>query len=81
MYQPLPYANFNVTDIALDSPTSYILAVDLEYPRRLHDAHVDLCSVRRDKPPNKWQDMLLATLYDKTLTHYRNLRQCVRHEL
>jgi len=40
----------------------------LEYPQHLHDAHVVLCSVRRDKPPNKWQDVLLTTLYDKKLT-------------
>jgi len=41
MYQPLPYAdfhwvdnvtNFNVSSIALDSPTGYVLEVDLEYP-------------------------------------------------
>jgi len=41
MCQSLPYAdfrwvndveNFNVMTIALDSPTGYILEVDLEYP-------------------------------------------------
>jgi len=41
MCQPLPYAdfrwvddisNFNVMDVTLDFPTSYILEVDLEYP-------------------------------------------------
>jgi len=53
-------------DIALDSPTGYIFEVDLEYPQYLHDAHADLpfCSTR-DKPLGKWQDKLLATLYDK----------------
>jgi len=61
MCQPLPYvdfrwvydtSNFNIMDIALDSPTDYILEVDLEYPQHLHDAHTDLpfCPTR-DKPP------------------------------
>ncbi|XP_077280408.1 uncharacterized protein LOC143907465 [Temnothorax americanus] len=93
MCQPLPYAdfrwvedvsNFEFSAIALDSPTGYILEVDLEYPQNKHDAHADLpfCPTR-DKPPGKRQDKLLATLYDKKryVTHYRNLQQCTRHGL
>ncbi|XP_039311000.1 uncharacterized protein LOC120358987 isoform X2 [Solenopsis invicta] len=93
MCQPLPYkdfrwvddvTNFNFMDIALDSPTGYILEIDLEYPQHLHDAHIDLsfCPMR-DKPPGKRQDKLLATLYDKKryVIHYRNLQQCTRHGL
>ena len=92
MCQPLPYAdfrwvdvtNFNVMDVALDSPIGYILEVDLEYPQHLHDAHTDLpfCPTR-DKPPGKRQNKLLATLYDKKryIIHYRNLQQCTRHGL
>lgn len=93
MAQPLPYkdfrwvddvTNFNFMDIALDSPTGYILEVDLEYPQNLHDVHSDLpfCPTR-DKPPGKRQDKLLATLYDKKryVIHYRNLQQCTRHGL
>ncbi|RLU21121.1 hypothetical protein DMN91_005494, partial [Ooceraea biroi] len=93
MCQPLPYANFqwvdNVSDfdvsaIAPDSSTGYILEVDLEYPQHLHDAHTDLpfCPPR-DKPLGKRQDKLLATLYDKKryVIHYRNLQQCTRHGL
>ncbi|XP_071653079.1 uncharacterized protein [Temnothorax longispinosus] len=93
MSQPLPYADFkwvddvtdfNVMDVALDSPIGYILEVDLEYPQHLHDAHTDLpfCPTR-DKPPGKRQDKLLATLYDKKryVIHYRNLQQCTRHGL
>jgi len=93
MCQPLPFANFrwvndisnfNVMDVALDSPTGYILEVDLEYPQHLHDAHADLpfCPTR-DKPPGKREYKLLATLYDKKryIIHYRNLQQCTRHGL
>ncbi|KYQ49256.1 hypothetical protein ALC60_11679 [Trachymyrmex zeteki] len=75
MYQPLPYAdfqwvedaaNFDVSAIVSDSPTGYILEVDLKYPQHLHDRHTDLpfCPTR-DKPPGKREDKLLATLYDK----------------
>ncbi|XP_071653829.1 uncharacterized protein [Temnothorax longispinosus] len=93
MCKPLPYgefrwvedaSNFDVNAIALDSPTGYILEVDLEYPQDKHDAHADLpfCPMR-DKPPGKRQDKLLATLHDKEryVIHYRNLQQCMRHGL
>jgi len=63
MCQSLPYADFrwvddtsnsNIMDIALDSPTGYILQIDLEYPQYLHDAHTDqpFCPTR-NKPPDK----------------------------
>ncbi|KYN07670.1 PREDICTED: uncharacterized protein LOC108779646 [Cyphomyrmex costatus] len=93
MCQPLPYAdfrwvedaaNFDARAIPPDSPTGYILEVDLEYPQHLHDAHADLpfCPTR-DKPPGKREDKLLATLYDKQryVIHYRNLQQCTHHGL
>ncbi|XP_070153677.1 uncharacterized protein [Polyergus mexicanus] len=93
MCQSLPYADFrwvddisdfDVSAIASDSTTGYILEVDLEYPQHLHDAHANLpfCPTR-DKPPGKRQDKLLATLYDKKryVIHYRNLQQCTRHGL
>ncbi|XP_024868174.1 uncharacterized protein LOC112452288, partial [Temnothorax curvispinosus] len=93
MCKPLSYAefrwvedtsNFDVNAIALDSPTGYILEVDLEYPQDKHDAHADLpfCPMR-DKLPGKWQDKLLATLNDKEryVIHYHNLQQCMRHGL
>ncbi|XP_024888609.1 uncharacterized protein LOC112465332 [Temnothorax curvispinosus] len=90
MSESLPYANFqwlddpenfDATTVPTDSDVGYILEVDLEYPRDLHDAHADLplCPTR-DKPPGKRQEKLLATLYDKSryVTHYRNLQQCLR---
>ncbi|XP_036144958.1 uncharacterized protein LOC118646366 [Monomorium pharaonis] len=93
MCQPLPYtefqwvedvSNFDVNAIAPDSPTGYILEVDLEYPRDLHDRHTDLplCPTR-DKLPGKRECKLLATLYDKKryIIHYQNLQQCTRHGL
>ncbi|XP_018393244.1 PREDICTED: uncharacterized protein LOC108772246 [Cyphomyrmex costatus] len=93
MCQPLPYAdfrwvddvqNFDFSTIPLDSPTGYILEVDIEYPQHLHDAHTDLpfCPTR-EKPPGKRDDKLLATLCDKQryVIHYRNLQQCTRHGL
>lgn len=93
MCQPLPYAkfqwvdnikNFDLSSIAADSPIGYILEVDLEYPQRLHDVHVDLpfCPTRA-KPPGKKCEKLLATLYDKQryVIHYYNLQQCTRHGL
>ncbi|XP_026830520.1 uncharacterized protein LOC113563293 [Ooceraea biroi] len=93
MCQPLPYANFRWVDdtsnfnmivVTPDSPKGYVLEVDLEYPRHLHDAHADLpfCPTR-DKPPGKWQDKLLTILCDKKryVIHYRNLQQCTRHGL
>jgi len=46
--------------------------------------HTDLsfCTTR-DKPPDKQQDKVLATLYDKKryVIHYHNLQQCTRHSL
>ncbi|XP_076298346.1 uncharacterized protein LOC143217694 [Lasioglossum baleicum] len=51
MSQPLPHRdfrwvedidNFNVESIPIDSSVGYILEVDLEYPRDIHDAHADL---------------------------------------
>jgi len=55
-------------NVALDSPRGYILDVDLQYSQHLHDAHADLpfCPTH-DKSPCKWEDKLLATLYDKKL--------------
>ncbi|RLU21768.1 hypothetical protein DMN91_006144 [Ooceraea biroi] len=75
MCQPLPRGEFrwvedvstlDVQAIPPDSHTGYILEVDLEYPRYLHDAHADLpfCPTRK-APPDKRQEKLLATLCDK----------------
>ncbi|RLU16912.1 hypothetical protein DMN91_010981, partial [Ooceraea biroi] len=93
MCQPLPSSGFrwaedistlDVNAIPPDSPTGYILEVDLEYPRYLHDVHADLpfCPTR-EAPPDKRQKKLLATLCDKEryVIHYRTLQQCTRNGL
>ncbi|KYQ53702.1 hypothetical protein ALC60_07365 [Trachymyrmex zeteki] len=73
-------ANFDVSAIAPDSLTGYILEIDLEYPRHLHDTHADLpfCPMR-DKPPGTRDEKLLATLYDKQRYVIHYLQQCTRH--
>jgi len=94
MCRPLPYAgfqwvedisNFDASAIASDSTTGCILEVDLEYSQSIHDAHADLsfCPTRDFVPPDKRENKLLATLYDKKryVIHYRNLQQCTGHGL
>ncbi|XP_070526956.1 uncharacterized protein [Cardiocondyla obscurior] len=93
---PLPYADFEWVDdeelanlevdaIAVDSPTGYILEVDLKYLASVHDMHSDLpfCPTREKPPGAKHDTKLLATLYDKKryVIHYRNLQLCTCHGL
>jgi len=81
MCQPLPYAdfrwvddvaNFNVMDIKLNFPTGYILEIDLEYPQYLHDDQADLPFQRA---------ISSSQLYIKSVIHFRNLQQWIRHGL
>jgi len=72
MCQPLHYAdfrwiddvtNFNIMNVALDSPKCYILEMDLEYP---HIFTTCTLIVLSDKPSGKWENKLLvSTLYNK----------------
>ncbi|XP_051165289.1 uncharacterized protein LOC127284052 [Leptopilina boulardi] len=87
MAQSLPYGgfkwvenvddafNFNLPD---DSPIGYILEVDLEYPKEIHDTHKDMpfCAENM-KPPLSKQEKLLTTLLpkEKYVIHYRTLKQ------
>lgn len=92
MSQHLPYGdlqwvekiedfNFNVPD---DNPIGYILEVDLEYPRHIHDRHSDLpMAPEKMIPPSSKELKMLATLYskEKYIVHYRNLKQYVSEGL
>ncbi|XP_076291056.1 uncharacterized protein LOC143214203 [Lasioglossum baleicum] len=93
MSQPLPHRdfrwvedidNFNVESIPIDSPVGYILEVDLDYPREIHDAHTDLpfCP-SHDAATSSSQRKLLATLRNKEryIIHYRYLQQSLKHNL
>ena len=59
----------------------YLLEVDIEYPKEIDEAHVDLpfCPVREHAPEGK-QTKLLATVDDKEryVIHYRYL-YCIPH--
>ncbi|GJQ87763.1 hypothetical protein Trydic_g14174 [Trypoxylus dichotomus] len=69
--------NFNL-NIPDDSPTGYILEVDLQYPQGIHDRQSDLpMAPEKRKPPGSREEKLLATLYNKEryVVHYRNLKQ------
>ncbi|XP_015125070.1 uncharacterized protein LOC107046862, partial [Diachasma alloeum] len=88
MSQHLPYGGFewenpegfNVFNVPDDSQDGYILEVDLEYPRELHDAHRDLpLCPEHFAPPNRKNKNFMTTLYAKKsyVIHYRNLKQCL----
>ncbi|XP_031346482.1 uncharacterized protein LOC116174878 [Photinus pyralis] len=98
MSQYLPYggfqwvdANIDVTMIPDDANEGYILEVDLEYPKQLHDLHQDLpfCALHINpktmKPPSRAKETskLMATLNNKEkyVIHYRALKQALAHGL
>ena len=57
-----------------DSDEGYILEVDVEYPKRLHDFHNDLPFLPERKKVKKCK--LVCNLYDKSnyVTHIRTLK-------
>ncbi|KAL6418670.1 hypothetical protein ACFW04_011903 [Cataglyphis niger] len=87
MCQSLPYADFRCVNDVSDFDISSFADFDhrsLEYPQHVYDAHTDIpfCPTC-DRLPDKRQDKLLATLYDKKryVIHYRNLQQCTHRGL
>ncbi|XP_076301552.1 uncharacterized protein LOC143219489 [Lasioglossum baleicum] len=98
MSQPLPHRefrwinddddqlnNFDIQSIPIDSPVGYIVEVDIEYPREIHDLHSDLpfCPNHYTSTVGSNQKKLMATLHDKEryVVHYRYLQQCLKHNL
>ena len=65
-----------------DSDKGYILEVDVEYPKNLHDLHSDLSFLPERKKINKCSK-LVCNLYDKNyyVVHIRSLKQALDHGL
>lgn len=75
---------FDVKSVSCDSPRGYILEVDLEYPRELHDDHSDLPFAPENYvPPSKTSRKLIANLHNKYkyVIHYEHLKECLNNGL
>lgn len=95
MCQYLPYSSFrfltvneinslNVESVEDNAEWGYILEVDLEYPKHLHNYHNDLpfCP-EKCIPPGGKSTKLIANLYNKYnyVIHYVYLKKCIEHGL
>ena len=60
----------------------YILEVDVEYPKNLHDFHSGLPFLPKIMIIDKWKK-LVCNLYDKKsdVVHIRSLKQALNHRL
>ena len=65
-----------------DSDKGYILEVDVEYPKNLHDVHSDLPFLPERMKINKCSK-LVCNLYDKNnyVVHIRSLKEALNHGL
>ena len=87
MSQYLPLDSFewineriDVNNVSDDSATGYILEVDLEYPKELHETHKDLplCPVHYVTSQRKIPKLVTTLLPKKKyIIHYKNLKQCI----
>ena len=94
MSEPLPVNGFDwVEDLSKidenfiknydkDNDKGYILEVDVEYPKNLHDLHFDLPFLPERMKIDKC-NKLVCNLYDKKeyVVHMRSLRQALNHGL
>lgn len=74
--------NLDIMNIEKTGKIGYILEVDLEYPKEIHDLHyfLPLCPEKLIPPGSKCNKKLLATLHNKEkyVLHFINLQQCLR---
>ena len=72
----------DVTKINDSNKTQYILEVDLEYPKKLHDNHNGLLIAAESLIPNQ-VEKLVPHLQNKAkyVIHYRNFKQWLKHGL
>ena len=73
-----------IMNIGDDSNTGYIIEVDLEYPKELHDMHNDLpfcCEMK--KICGSKTEKLITDFHSKTnyVMNYSILKQCIENEL
>ena len=67
-------------NVSNDSPKGYILEVDPEYPKKLHDKHSDYPILPMQQEGTKGKvKKLMGTLNDKEhyVIHYTRLKQCL----
>jgi hypothetical protein len=76
--------SFDVASISDSSDLGYILEVDIQYPRELHDLHNDLPFCAENIcPPGSKTPKLVPNLNNKHnyIIDFRNLKQCLSHGL
>jgi len=73
--------NFNVMDVALDSPTGYILEMDLKCPQHFHERVPRFARRARNHPISEKISSSLCCMIRSYVIYYRNLQQCTHHGL
>lgn len=76
--------NLNISNISDTSEKGYVLEVDLEYPKHLHDEHNEYPFCPENyKPQNSKTTKLIPNLKNKEkyIIHYTLLKQCIHYGL